>query len=173
MDIGKLIVFVFVAGVVIAGLVIYLRNHPVNFKRPEIKDDKSGSPFMMSTKEAMFLNETKAQISGQPAPGSVQERTQNLTNGIRTVKCPDCGQTVEVNDEKVCTVCGASVAEQVAELVKSEQALKIMMMQMDAQRAIKEERKGTQSEVTDTLKKTALNLMLPGAGSLVGRRRKK
>lgn len=173
MDIGKLIVFVFVAGVIIAALVIYLRNHPGVFKRPEIKDDKGGSPLMMSTKEAMFLNETKAQISGQPAPGSMQERSQQLTNGVRTVKCPECGQSVEVNDEKICTACGASVAEQVAELVKSEQALKIMMMQMDAQRAIKEERKGTADDITNTLKKTALNLMLPGAGSLVGRKKRK
>ena len=46
MDIGKLIVFVFVAGVIIAALVVYLRNHQGTFKRPEIKDDKNGSPFM-------------------------------------------------------------------------------------------------------------------------------
>ena len=171
MDIGKLIVFVFVAGVIIAALVVYLRNHQGTFKRPEIKDDKGGSPIMMSTKEAMFLNETKLQLSGQGTDG--ESAGQNLTKGIRTVKCPDCGATVEVNDEKVCTFCGASVAEQIAELVKSEQALKVMMMQMDAQRAIKEERKGVQSDVTDTLKKTALNLMLPGAGALVGKKKKK
>ncbi|MBQ6263966.1 MAG: zinc ribbon domain-containing protein [Clostridia bacterium] len=173
MDVGKLLVFLFVAGVIIAGLVIYLRNHQGNFKRPEIKDDKNGSPFMMSTKEAMFLNETKLQLSGQSADGSSAGGAHTPAKGIRTVKCPDCGATVEVNDEKVCDTCGASVAQQIAELVKSEQALKIMMMQMDAQRAIKEERKGTQSEVTDTLKKTALNLMLPGAGSLVGRKKRK
>ncbi len=172
MDIGKLIVFVFVAGIIIAGLVYYLRNHQVEFKRPEIKDDKGGSPLVMSTKEAMFLNETKLQLSGQGTDGS-QNGAPAITKGIRTVKCPDCGATVEVNDEKLCTECGASVAEQIAELVKSEQALKIMMMQMDAQRALKEERKGTQAEVTDTLKKTALNLMLPGAGSLVGRKKRK
>ena len=172
MDIGKLIVFVFVAGIIIAGLVYYLRNNQGVFKRPEIKDDKSGGPFMMSTKEAMFLNETKLQMSGQGTDGA-QNGGQNAVKGLRTVKCPGCGATVEVNDEKICTECGASVEEQIAELVKSEQALKIMMMQMDAQRAIKEERKGTQAEVTDTLKKTALNLMLPGAGSLVGRRKRK
>lgn len=166
MDIGKLVVFLFVAGIIIGGAIVYFRNNPLT--KPEFKDKKGDAPVIiagagMSIKEAQLLSKTQAEISAKnnPKPKPADEEKP------RMIKCHECGEKVEVNDEKICPLCGASIEKEVEELVKAEQALKVMMMSMDMKRAQREDDEQRKKNAAAKAASVAANLVVPGTGRLV------
>jgi hypothetical protein len=166
MDIGKLLVIVFILGAAITAIVIYIKNHP-GFERPEIHYKEDGG--MMSGKELELLALAKAESTKKDEPEAAEKKT--VPEKKKTLKCAQCGNLVEINDEKVCSECGADISGQIAEIIKQEQQFNLMIQTLDAQRAARAASEAKKDEAATKVIGAGLNLMLPGVGSIYKRRK--
>ena len=165
MDIGKLLVIVFILGAAITAIVIYIKNHP-GFERPEIHYKDDGK--MMSGKEMELLALAKAESVKKDDTQADEKKTPEKK---KTLKCASCGSIVEINDERVCSECGADISGQVEEIIKQEQKFNLMIQTLDAQRAARAASEAKKDEAATKVIGAGLNLMLPGVGSIYKRRK--